>query len=271
MLTTIIITKNEEKNIARAIQSASFSDDIIVVDAQSTDQTATIARRLGARVISRPWSGYGVQKNFGAEQAQTTWLLYLDADEEIPPALANEIKTVTNQPTVDFYWLKITTVFLNKPLTHLGGHNLRLFKKSAGRWNQSHVHEQVQRYPDHALSNDFKLVRLDDSFSRLLQHSLLHHSHPNLASYLTKMHHYTSLDAKQITITQRHRSGRSIRPVWWLPYHLAFRQLVKLLIYRRGLLDGWPGIVWCILSSYYEWEMGQKYLAQTNISSSKAN
>lgn len=261
MLTTIIITKNEEKNIARAIKSVSFSDQIIVVDAQSTDQTVAIAQSLGAHVISRPWAGYGPQKNYGAQAASPGWLLYLDADEEIPPPLTREIITVTKKSTVDFYWLKVTTVFLGKPLNHLGGHNLRLFKKSSGRWNQNHVHEQVQRYQKRPQTTDFQVVSLDDNFSKILEHPLLHHSHPTINSYLKKMHHYTSLDAKQMTITQRHRSGRSINPTWWLPYHLAARQLIKLLFYRRGILDGRPGLIWCGLSSYYEWEMARKYLA----------
>lgn len=258
-LSAIVITKNEEKNIGRCLTSLGFADEILVVDAESTDHTVTLAHKAGARVFTRPWPGYGVQKNFGARHARGKWLLFVDADEEIPPVLARQICAAINQPTVDFYWLKIVTVFLGRPLRHLSGHNPRLFKKSAGQWTDAPVHEQVERYADHASLSDFALVHLDDRFSTVVPEPLLHHSHQTLASYLRKMHRYTSLDAEQMVKTNCHRSGRSVKASWLLPWRLALRQFLKLAFYRRGLLDGYAGCIWCLLSSYYEWEMGKKF------------
>lgn len=260
-LSAIVITKNEEKNISRCLASLSFADEQIVVDAQSTDRTVAIARAAGARIFTRPWPGYGPQKNYGASQAKGEWLLFVDADEEIPPTLAQEIQTTITRPSVDFYWFKIVTVFLGRPLYHLYGHNPRLFKKSAGQWTITSVHEQVQRYADHANANvtEYQIVQLDDRFSKVLRESLLHYSHQTIASYLAKMHRYTTLDAEQMAKTKRHRSGRSVKASWWLPWHLAIRQFIKLSIYRRGLLDGYAGLMWCIFSSYYEYEMGCKF------------
>jgi hypothetical protein len=74
------------------------------------------------------------------------------------------------------------------------------------------------------------------------------------------MHRYTTLDAEEMVQTGKHRSGRPIRPSWLLPWRLSLRQFVKLYFYRRGLLDGYAGFIWCVLSGYYEWEMGKKYL-----------
>jgi len=268
-LSAIVITKNEEHNIIRCLNSLSFADEIIVVDAESTDQTASLAEKLGAKVFVRPWPGYGPQKNYGAREATGDWLLFIDADEEVTPALANEISAIIKNPTVDFYWLKIVTVFLHTPLTHLYGHNPRLFKKSAGQWTPATVHEQVERYADHSEATEYQLIQLDDRFSQVLQQPLLHHSHQTVASYLKRMHHYTTLDAEHMVQTGQHRSGRTVTATWWLPLQLASRQFLKLLFYRKGIFDGYAGCMWCFLSSYYEYEMGTKYSEKLKMQSSK--
>lgn len=257
-LSAIIITKNEERNIKCCLASVSFADEIIVVDAQSEDRTAELAQRAGATVFVRAWPGYGEQKNFGREQAHGEWLLFIDADEEVTPELNQEIKTViTNYESRitnhEFYWLRIVTVFLGKPLRHLYGHNPRLMRRNSGRWTDSNVHEQVE-------TNMGQQITLGDQHSAILSAPLLHHSHPTIRSYIEKMHTYTTLDAKQMLRANRHRSGRPVKPRLWLPVWLALRQFVKLLIYRQGILDGLPGITWCVLSAYYEFEMGTKYV-----------
>lgn len=253
-LSAIIITKNEEDNIARAAKGVQFVDEIIVVDAESKDETVRIAQSLGAKTFVRPWPGYGPQKNFGAAKAKGDWLLFIDADEEITPKLAEEIKAVILNPVKDFYWLKIVTVFLKKPLRNLFGHNPRLFKKSAGSWTRYHVHEQVQ-------TNFGDVIRLGDDKSAVLKHPLLHHSHKTIQDYLSRMAEYTTLDAQQMAKTGKHRSGRPVKPSWLLPFYLSSRQLVKMLFYKKGIFDGSAGWTWSALSAYYEWTMAKKYLA----------
>lgn len=253
-LSALVITLNEEANIQRCLTSLSFADEVIVVDSGSTDKTVEYAKEKGARVFTNPWPGYGAQKNFAAEQAHGEWLLFIDADEEISTELQTDIKAViSSTSSLDFYWLKIVTIFLNKPLRHLYGHNLRLFRKSAGHWTADHVHEQVE-------TTSKQRIRLGDSLSAVLPTHLLHHSHTTVRSYLHSMQEYTSLDAEQIKKTGKHRSGRSVTPTWILPWQLGFRQFLKLLIYRKGLLDGWHGFVWCVLSGYYEYVMARKYV-----------
>lgn len=252
-LSAIIIAKNEANTIARALRSVSFCDERIVVDAESTDGTAALAEQLGARVFIRPWPGYGAQKNFGAEQARGDWLLFIDADEEVTPDLRAAIMAAMHTDRYPVYWLRIVTWFLRRPLRHLYGHNPRLFRKSAARWTAASVHEQV-------VLNDGTPVKLGDTASGLIAEPLQHHSHATVRAYLNRMHRYTTLDAKEMQRTGRHRGGQAVRPSPLLPWRLAAKQLFKLLIYRRGLLDGWPGIVWSFLSAYYEWEMARKYL-----------
>lgn len=252
-LSTIIITKNEEDNIERCVKSVQFADEVIVIDAESNDRTVEIAQRLGAKTFVRPWPGYGSQKNFGAAQAQGEWLFFIDADEEVTPELAQETHATITSPAKDFYWLKIVTVFLGRRMKHIFGHNPRLFKKSAGSWTGYQVHEQVQ-------TNAGDKIVLGDSRSALLHNFLLHHSHKTIASYLRRMADYTSLDAQQMAKHDRHRSGRPVRPVWWLPHYVAARQFVKLYAYKKGALDGYAGLMWSLLSAYYEWTMAKKYV-----------
>lgn len=253
-LSAIIITHNEEANVTRAISSVKFTGEVIVVDSESSDRTVEIAQSLGAKVFIRAWEGYGPQKNFGASQASGEWLLYIDADEEITSELAQEIRTIIQKPEKDFFWLKIETVFLKRPMKYIYGHNARLFKKSAGAWSNEKVHERVQTHSG-------QVIHLNDNLSGLLKNSLLHHSHETISSYLESMRKYTTLDAQQMARENKHRSGRKVTSVWWLPYYLAKRQFLKLYFYKKGFLDGYAGVMWSLLSAYYEYTMAKKYLA----------
>lgn len=267
-----MIVKNEEAVITRAIQSVQFADEVIVVDAESTDRTVEIAKSLGAKTLVRPWPGYGRQRNYSASQAAGEWLLVIDADEEVTPALAREIESIIHSEQSDgirglgsrkdFYWLRIVTIFLGKPLTHLFGHNLRLFKKSAGRWTDQAVHEQIKTAAGQPIT-------LGDSAAGLLIQPLLHYSHPTVASYRKRMNRYTTLDADEMLKHDRHRSGRSVKPAWWLPAYLAARQFLKMYFYKRGFLDGYAGLIWCALSSQYEYGMAKKYLILKNVEKSR--
>lgn len=251
-LSAIIITKNEAATIQRCLASVAFANERVVIDAASQDETTSLAKQAGARVFVRPWSGYGPQRNFGLLQARGEWIIVIDADEVIPEALAHEILGVIERPRHDFYWVRVITYFLGHPLTHLYGHNLRLFRKNAGRWTEDHVHEQVQ-------TNTGQRIRLHDHYSAVLSSPLLHYSHTTISSYLKRMHRYTTLDAEQMDTTGHHRSGRTIKPSWWLAPYLAGRQFAKLYFYRQGWKDKRAGFVWSCLSAYYEWEMAQKY------------
>lgn len=256
-LSAVLITKNEEDNIVRAIASVSFADEVIVVDSESSDRTVNVAKSLGAKVFIRPWPGYGPQRNFAAQQASGEWLLVLDADEEVSPGLAEQIRATLRNPRKDFYWIKIITTFLGSPLTHLAAYNMRLLKKSAGNWQDLRVHEQVQTKAGQRL-------QFGDGISGSIENTILHHSHKTITSYLNRMERYTTLDAQQMAREGHHRSGRPVKPRWWLPYYLAKRQFLKIYFYKKGFLDGYAGFMWSLLSAYYEYVMGSKYLKLKN-------
>lgn len=148
-LSVTIIALNEEKNIARAIESVrGFAQDILVIDSGSNDQTGEVARHLGARVIGNPWRGYGQQKNFAQAQAVHDWILNLDADEEVSPELAIEIQQVLERDegkNIQGYSLPRLSKYLGRWI-HYGGwypnRLLRLANRRHGSWSEPDVHEE---------------------------------------------------------------------------------------------------------------------------------
>ena len=125
MVSVVMITKNEEHNIARALKSvASWASEILVVDSGSTDNTVQIAESFGAKVIFNAWPGFGAQKNFGHERASQEWVLSLDADEVVPPELAQEIQRTLPQTQAAAFSFPRRTLFLGRWILHGGWYPL---------------------------------------------------------------------------------------------------------------------------------------------------
>lgn len=229
-LSVVLITKNEERNLARALESVAWADEILVVDSHSEDKTAEIARRFGARVIETDWPGFGIAKQRAVDCANGEWVLSLDADEVVTPELAREIRsTIDGNGTTAGYVVPRRTNFLGRWIYHCGWYPdpvLRLFRKSHGRFDEAPVHEKVI---------------LDGPTGRL-QGELLHYSYPSLELYLEKMNRYTTLGAEE-AFRQGKRAGVSdiaLRPL------VAF---VKHYVSKRGFQDGLEGFVLSVLSA----------------------
>lgn len=259
----IIIAKNEEKHLETALKSLKLvADEIIVVDSGSTDSTPKIAKKYTSKYIDQEWQGYGKQKNLALENTTGEWILQIDADEEITTELATEIKNVIQDTNAEFIWFGIITEFLRKPLKHLAGKNLRLFKKSAGRWDDKKVHEQVRRIKDGST------VKLGDSDCVVLEFPLVHHGHyQTLKSYYERQEKYTSADAEEMLKTGKSRAGKEIKvnknnpfSVLAFLYAGALKQFVKKFFKQKGFLDGCQGILWCLVSAQYEIKTSRKYL-----------
>ncbi len=266
-LTAVTIATNEEAHIARALRSVQgLADEIIVVDGGSTDGTVEVARTFTDKVFANPWPGYGKQKNFALDRATGDWVLFVDADEEVTPELADEMRRVispnTYHLTPNTYFVRIITVFLGKPLRHLWGTNPRLLRRGAVRWDDREIHEQVVRA-------DNSTVRLDDPEVALLSSPLLHPSHyDTLAAYKEKRARYTTRDAEEMLKTGHDRLGRPVGPIPNFPlpiskflYGRALKQFIRLTFKKRGFLDGWQGCLWIFLSVQYEIMVAKKYLA----------
>lgn len=264
-LSVVMITKNEEAHIGRALASVrGFADEIIVVDSASTDATVEIAKRFADIVVDRPWEGYGRNKNMARDLATKEWILHIDADEEVSPELSQEIRAAIDNDGPDFYWLSIITEFLGQPLTHLQGKNLRVFRRFAGRWDGKVVHEQIER-------TSGTTVRLNDPDTGTLRIPLVHHSHyQTLAGYHERQERYAAADALEMRKTGVDRVGKPVRVNMRNPFSVArflmeraTKQFTRKFFRQRGFLDGWQGWVWCYVSAEYEYKMCKKYLRLT--------
>src|SRR5882757_3699544 len=188
-LSVAIITLNEADNIERTLNSVRFADEIVVVDSGSTDRTVEVARSFGAKVFSEEWKGFALQKNSVIDKCAGTWVLSLDADEELTEELQAEIRAMLEADAettaqVDGYRLRLRHVFLGRWMRYGGYYpdmKLRLFRRvtSAGiaHFTDRPVHESV------SVAGRVETMKKD----------FLHHGYPNLETYLEHMNRYSTL------------------------------------------------------------------------------
>jgi (heptosyl)LPS beta-1,4-glucosyltransferase len=233
-VSVVVITKNEERNIERCLNSVRWAAERIVVDAHSTDRTAALASDRGAHVIDRDWPGYGAQKNYGISQSSQPWILSLDADEEVSPELAEEINTrLSGEPLESAFRMLRPTFFMGRPLAHYGRAArdpglVRLFRKDRARFDSRIVHETVEV----------------DGTVGTLSAPILHHCYPSLASYWQKIHLYAHLEAQDRQTQHPVKGGRLAR---------AAGKLLWMLVWRRGIFDGPSAWIWIAGQAYQEW------------------
>ncbi|HUP58524.1 MAG TPA: glycosyltransferase family 2 protein [Bdellovibrionota bacterium] len=223
-LSVTIISLNEEQNIARAIQSVAWADDVLVVDSGSTDRTVEIARGLGARVVTRPWPGYGPQKNFAQAEARHDWVLNIDADESVPPELARELQAaISGSPKHAGFEMPRKTFYLGRWIRHGGwypNYLVRLADRRKARWSEPDVHEQLV---------------VDGSVGRL-EHPLHHDAFPSIREQVL-----TNLRYAQLGATVLERAGR--RPSRSKLLLKPVGKFVETFVLKRGFLDGMPGFI----------------------------
>src|SRR5918998_1466208 len=149
-ISATIITFNEADNVRAACESVAWADEVLVVDSESTDATREIAEGCGARVVCRPWPGFTAQKQFAAEEAANEWVFSLDADERVSAELRASIEGLIREPggrLADGYRVARRSFYMNRWIRGGGwypDHQLRLYRRTRGRWEGAHVHESVQ-------------------------------------------------------------------------------------------------------------------------------
>lgn len=230
-ISVIIITHNEEKNILACLSSVKWADEIVVVDAFSTDNTKKLAEEFGAKVFQVKWQGYGKQKNYALSLASMDWILSLDADERITPELAEEIQKVVQNPEMDGYQISRKAYFLGKWIRHSGWYPdycLRLFRREQGMFAEKQVHEFVQLLG--------KMGQLNGT--------MLHFTDDNLKHYLAKFEQYTALAADELASVGK---KASVGDLIARPLFIFF----KMYILKKGFLDGMHGFILAVLSSFY--------------------
>ena len=248
LLSVAIITQNEERNLGRTLASVRWADEIVVVDSGSTDSTREIARSFGAQVIERDWTGFAAQKNFALAQCTGTWILSLDADEELSPELQRQIRTLLgSQPLVDAFRLRRRNLFLGRWIRHGGFYpdaKLRLFRRHAANFAAQ---------PAFANRPVHETIHFDGA-AQTLDFDLIHHAYPNLSDYLEHMERYSNLGAGLLL-----EKGRTVRS---LPAFVARILLFPILsflwnyVLRLGFLDGREGL---LLHSYHAVYSSWKY------------
>ena len=144
LLSVVIISKNEETYIGDAIKSADFADEVLLLDSCSSDNTCEVAKKLGARVESHNWLGFGPQKNLAVSLAKNDWVFVLDSDERIPLKLQSEIVSTLKNPSFDGYFVGRLNNFFGKNISTCGlypDYSLRLFNRNKGNFNNAPIHE----------------------------------------------------------------------------------------------------------------------------------
>ncbi|PHR22747.1 MAG: LPS biosynthesis protein [Hoeflea sp.] len=222
-ISAVIITRNEAEMLPGLLESLTFCDEIVVVDSHSDDATRDIAASFDAKVITRDFNGFGDQKEFARAQAGCDWVLSMDADERVPPSLAEEIVSTLADPAFDAYQVPRLSYFLGKPFRHSGwwpDAPLRLFRRDAARFNSKLVHEFAETdRPTGTLSNHMD-----------------HFTVRSLEQALAKGQHYSALGAQQLEKTGR-------RVTLLSPFGHAAGAFVKTYVLKRGFLGGVEGLV----------------------------
>jgi glycosyltransferase involved in cell wall biosynthesis len=247
-LSAVLITLNAASVIEDCLTSIQFADEIIVVDSGSTDGTIDMAEAAGAKVVQQAWLGFGPQKQFAVEQAQFDWVLCIDADERVSPALRDSIigflgTAATAQHSVARF--ARCNRFLGRYLRHGEGYpdwNTRLFHRAYARWAAVPVHEYVET--TQAITT--------------LAGDLLHHSQESLAAYIGKQNRYTSIQAERLYEQGKHLQGARL----WLKLTLAAPvRFVRFYVLRLGFLDGLPGFAHIAIGSFFTFVKYAKLLA----------
>lgn len=253
-LTCLIITKNEEANIRDCLRSVEWATERLVIDAESTDRTVDEARSCNARVLVRPWPGFGLQKNFGMDEAQSEWILILDADERVTDSLRQEIQsciTRWNSDSPVAYRIPRRNFFYGEWVRYGGiypDYQIRLIRKGCGRYNNAPVHEN--------LIVDGKIGTLASPFDHFTERSIRDH--------FKKFGFYTTLAGrnKARTVQRVKATDLLIRP------GVVF---VKTYLLKQGFRDGIRGLIVCTFASMYTFVKYAKVWTMVEQTSSHAD
>lgn len=244
-LSVAIITLNAASQLEACLQSVRFADEIVVVDSGSTDDTQALAERYGAKVIAQSWLGFGPQKQFAVEAARHDWVLCLDADERVSPALQTSIENALKTPSTAAFRFPRCNRFLGRYLKHGEGYpdwSLRLFDRRQARWSNDAVHEKV--VTQGCVGN--------------LSGDLLHDSAESLANYLTKQNRYTTLAAEAALAAGKKASFA----------HIALSPLIRFIKFyfiRQGFRDGLPGLIHIAIGCFNSLMKYSKMLERQNV------
>jgi len=240
-ITVIITTFNEADNIAGVLASVDWADEIILVDSFSTDNTAALAQQHPkVRLLQRTYTGPADQKNWAIPQAKHEWILLLDADERVTPALRSEIETWLGRDSIpyDAFWIGRNNHFLGRRVRYSGWQGdavVRFFRRDVCRYDDKQVHEEI-------VTQGLRVSRLT--------HKMEHYTFKNAAHFLDKVNRYAAWSAQDY----------AVKTPKVTVFHLFFKPLFRFFkhyILQRGFLDGRTGFVVCAILA---WSVFLRYL-----------
>ncbi len=230
-LSVLVPTWNEAANLRACLESARWAEEVVVVDSGSTDGTLEIARSLADRVLEHDYVNSAAQKNWALPLLTHRWVLIVDADERVTPALRAEIERVLADPgRADGYWIRRANHFLGRPIRSAGWQRdkvLRLFDRTKGAYGPRHVHEEV---------------RVEGRVA-ILRERLTHDTYRDLDQYFRKFDRYTRWSAEDL----KERGVRASLP------RLLFRpwlRFLRMYVLEGGFREGRHGLVLCWLAAF---------------------
>ena len=248
-VSAVLITKNEEKNIKRCLESVKWVDEIVLVDGYSTDRTVEIAKSYGAKIVMHKFEGdFGMERNIGNESATSDWILALDADEVIPPKTREKIEEVLkNGSEFDAYNVPRLQYFLGKPLLHGGRYHsiVNFFRRGKAKFSGK-VHHLV----------------LVDGETGQFDEPIEHYPFHTISEFLERHNRYTHYEALEMFEEFKDTKLNEVkRNLTTRPLKLFFKTYIK----KKGYKDGIVGLIFCILFSWSYfikwakyWELCQK-------------
>lgn len=242
-LAVLIMTCNEEKNIALCLDTVRFADEIVVADSGSTDKTIRIAQSYGAKVVVRPMDegGFAAQRNFLLEQTEADWVFYIDADERLLPETAEEMRAVADRGDEAVWAIRRHNVVMGQKMTR-GAHgpdwSERFFPRSKVCWAGA-VHEYIKS----------EIPR------KRLKGTMLHYTYDDWETYLRKLNQYTTLAAQEL-----YNSEKNCSILTTLGH--SFFAFFKGYVIKGGFMEGWLGLVMSLMAGFYNLS---KYLKLRNL------
>lgn len=233
-LSIVISAYNEENSIKNVLKSVSWADEIVVIDNESTDKTAVVAKDMGALVFTRPNDlMLNKNKNFGFEKATKDWILNLDADEVVPNSLEKEIKSLLHKETsTNGYWIPRKNIIFGKWIQHgvwWPDKQLRLFRRNLGKFPCIHVHEYISVQGE----------------TKELQEAFVHYNYTSVSQYITKLNSiYTENEAFNLK-----KKGYVV--IWFDAIRMPVGDFVKVYFAQEGYKDGLHGLILALLQAFY--------------------